>query len=62
MDKSKTYPILMVRTPYSARPYGSSSFSGRLGPSAIFEKEGSKLNVLNEMRILCYIPMISENY
>lgn len=39
-DRSKTYPILMKRTPYSARPYGTSSYPTRLGPSEIFEKDG----------------------
>lgn len=39
-DKSKKYPFLMKRTPYSARPYGVSSYAGALGPSEQFEKEG----------------------
>ncbi|WP_102796048.1 CocE/NonD family hydrolase [Bowmanella denitrificans] len=39
-DKSKTYPILMQRTPYRVAPYGASSYKTALGPSEIFEKEG----------------------
>lgn len=33
-------PILMVRTPYSIRPYGADRYRDRLGPSAAFEEEG----------------------
>lgn len=32
-DKSEDYPILMMRTPYSCRPYGTDKFPNRLGPS-----------------------------
>ena len=39
-DTSKKYPFLMVRTPYSARPYGVSNYAEKLGPDAIFEEEG----------------------
>ena len=39
-DSSKTYPILMVRTPYRVAPYGSDSFKNKLGPSPQFAKEG----------------------
>lgn len=38
--KSKKYPFLMVRTPYSARPYGISKYAEKLGPNPIFEKDG----------------------
>ena len=38
-DKSKSYPIMMNRTPYSCRPYGK-AFPSRLGPSSYMEKEG----------------------
>jgi uncharacterized protein len=39
-DMSRTYPILMMRTPYSVAPYGKDSFRGQLGPSRIFGDEG----------------------
>ncbi len=39
-DLSKTYPILMLRTPYSVGPYGANLYKGDLGPSETFEKEG----------------------
>ena len=29
-DKSKEYPILMIRTPYSSTPYGEDKFAGFL--------------------------------
>ena len=38
-DVSKTYPILMERTPYSV-PYGSDKFPGSIGPSAHFAESG----------------------
>ena len=37
---SKTYPILMTRTPYSCRPYGADAFPESLGPSKEFAGEG----------------------
>jgi uncharacterized protein len=39
-DKSKEYPILMVRTPYSSGPYGEDKFAGFLGASKEFIQEG----------------------
>lgn len=39
-DDSKTYPMLMHRTPYSIRPYGSDQYPDSLGPSSLFAKEG----------------------
>src|SRR4051812_4948989 len=39
-DHSKRYPILMARTPYSARPYGVDRYPSSLGPSDHFSKEG----------------------
>jgi putative CocE/NonD family hydrolase len=33
------YPMLMVRTPYSVRPYGEDQFPASLGPSELFAKE-----------------------
>ncbi|HEY6547090.1 MAG TPA: CocE/NonD family hydrolase [Vicinamibacteria bacterium] len=39
-DTSKTYPILLNRTPYSVAPYGADQYRERLGPSTFFEREG----------------------
>jgi putative CocE/NonD family hydrolase len=39
-DQSKSYPILMSRTPYSVRPYGADQYRDNLGPSALFGKAG----------------------
>jgi len=39
-DSTKTYPILMTRTPYSVAPYGVDQYRENLGPSALFGKEG----------------------
>lgn len=39
-DSSKKYPFLILRTPYSVRPYGADRYPERLGPSAAFTKEG----------------------
>ena len=34
-----TFPILMLRTPYSVGPYGADKYRKRLGPSKSFEEE-----------------------
>lgn len=39
-DDSKTFPILLKRTPYSARPYGVDHYPENLGPSPLFAKAG----------------------
>ncbi|GAB4243701.1 MAG: CocE/NonD family hydrolase [Acidobacteriota bacterium] len=39
-DRSRTYPILMTRTPYSVAPYGADHFPEKLGPSELFAPEG----------------------
>lgn len=39
-DQSKTYPIMMMRTPYSVAPYGVDNYPARLGPSDHFLKAG----------------------
>ena len=39
-DASKTYPILLQRTPYSVAPYGVDNYPARLGPSDLFRDEG----------------------
>ncbi len=48
-DKSKEYPILMVRTPYSSAPYGEDKFAGFLGASKEFVQEGF-IFVLQDVR------------
>ena len=39
-DKSKSYPILMQRTPYSSRPYGEGQMRSRSGPNEFLMKGG----------------------
>ena len=39
-DRSRLYPILLTRTPYSVAPYGTDRFPERLGPSELFAPEG----------------------
>jgi putative CocE/NonD family hydrolase len=39
-DQSKTYPILMMRTPYSCQPYGPDKYPDQLRPSTLFAKAG----------------------
>ena len=39
-DQQQTYPMLMVRTPYSVAPYGVDNYPARLGPSDHFVKAG----------------------
>jgi putative CocE/NonD family hydrolase len=39
-NQSKKYPILLMRTPYSVRPYGKEAYRSGLGPSHDFEVEG----------------------
>jgi putative CocE/NonD family hydrolase len=48
-DGSKTYPILMRRTPYSVAPYGDGSFPATLGPSDLLTREGF-IFVLQDVR------------
>ncbi|WP_111682911.1 CocE/NonD family hydrolase [Winogradskyella tangerina] len=40
-DDSKTYPILMKRTPYSCRPYGENEYARRIGPNKYLMEEGN---------------------
>lgn len=40
-DTSKTYPILLQRTPYSCRPYGEDQFKNKIGPNLNLMKEGN---------------------
>jgi len=39
-DRSKKFPILLLRTPYRAGPYGADRYRTPLGPSEDFEKSG----------------------
>jgi putative CocE/NonD family hydrolase len=39
-DSSRSYPFLIVRTPYSVAPYGVDQYRKRLGPSPDFDKSG----------------------
>jgi len=39
-DTSRTYPIMLERTPYGVSPYGPDRFPQRLGPSELFAREG----------------------
>lgn len=39
-DATKTYPILLTRTPYSLSPYGVDNYRSGLGPSEAFAKSG----------------------
>jgi uncharacterized protein len=39
-DTRRTYPFLLMRTPYSIRPYGAENYPDGLRPSIFFEKSG----------------------
>lgn len=39
-DRSRKYPILMNRSPYSCRPYGKNVMPNRIGPSKYLEQAG----------------------
>jgi putative CocE/NonD family hydrolase len=39
-DQSRDYPILLLRTPYSCRPYGEDRFRSRIGPNPYMMEEG----------------------
>ncbi len=39
-DTSKTYPMVMQRTPYSCRPYGEDQFRSKIGPNKYMMEEG----------------------
>jgi putative CocE/NonD family hydrolase len=39
-DSSRSYPIMLLRTPYGVPPYGADQYRGSLGPSKRFEEEG----------------------
>ena len=40
-DKSKKYPILLQRTPYSAQPYGEDKYKSRIAPNKHLMEEGN---------------------
>ncbi|MGS2725973.1 CocE/NonD family hydrolase [Psychroserpens sp. BH13MA-6] len=40
-DTSKTYPILMMRTPYSCRPYGANEYKTKISPNKYLMEEGN---------------------
>lgn len=40
-DTSKSYPILMQRTPYSSRPYGEDQYRRQIGPNKFLMEEGN---------------------
>lgn len=40
-DTSKTYPILLQRTPYSCQPYGANKFRTKIGPNLHLMKQGN---------------------
>ncbi|MCL6495200.1 MAG: CocE/NonD family hydrolase [Ignavibacterium sp.] len=48
-DKSKTYPIILTRTPYSVGPYGEDKYARFLGPAEQFVKDGY-IFVLQDVR------------
>ena len=39
-DVSRSYPILLFRTPYSVGPYGADKYRRRLGPAPEFDEQG----------------------
>ncbi|MDQ7818210.1 MAG: CocE/NonD family hydrolase [Melioribacteraceae bacterium] len=39
-DTTKLYPMLMIRTPYTAAPYGEENFPNSLGPNDHFPESG----------------------
>ncbi|WP_179315111.1 CocE/NonD family hydrolase [Winogradskyella undariae] len=40
-DTSETYPMLMMRTPYSCKPYGEDQFKSKIGPNKYLMEEGN---------------------
>jgi putative CocE/NonD family hydrolase len=40
-DTSKTYPMLMMRTPYSCRPYGENEYKTSISPNKYLMQEGN---------------------
>ncbi len=48
-DRSRNYPLLMMRTPYSVAPYGKENYSSRIASSSLLVKEGY-IFVLQDVR------------
>lgn len=48
-DKSKAYPIILARTPYSIGPYGEDKYARFLGPAEQFVRDGY-IFVLQDVR------------
>ncbi|VAW10026.1 Glutaryl-7-ACA acylase [hydrothermal vent metagenome] len=40
-DASREYPILLLRTPYSCKPYGADTFKEKIGPNMKMMQEGN---------------------
>ncbi len=40
-DTSQKYPMLMMRTPYSCKPYGENQFREKIGPNKYLMEEGN---------------------
>jgi len=40
VDTSKSYPIVLKRTPYSSRPYGPDEYPANIGPNKYMMKQG----------------------
>jgi len=40
-DTSISYPMLMMRTPYSCKPYGENEFRSKIGPNQYLMEEGN---------------------
>ncbi len=39
-DTTRSYPVLLFRTPYSVRPYGEDAYPSTLGPNEAFTRDG----------------------
>src|SRR6516225_5678863 len=39
-DTTKTYPIMLMRTPYGVGPYGANAYPASLGPWRAFQDDG----------------------
>src|SRR5262245_9117120 len=49
-DTTVAWPILLTRTPYSARPYGAENYPPRLGPGPNWAKEQPYIYVTQDVR------------
>ena len=49
-DTTVAWPILLTRTPYSARPYGTENYPPRLGPGPNWAKEQPYIYVTQDVR------------